>query len=179
MENELKNPGLNIALISIDPWQNPIPARLQKDNAAENFYRNAFRWNDVFEQLIIPLRKGHGIQLTTTLINTRADEYYDLTFDYTKIDILIIEGILLFQERFLKYYDFKVWIDCSFETGIKRAILRKAEKLDEQQLIHDYITYYYPAQQLHFEKDKPLSLADIVWNNNENDLPAIITAEDF
>src|SRR6266498_4577821 len=85
LEDKLRSNGLKIASINLDPWQNPISVRLQKENAAENFYQNVFRWNDVFDQLIIPLRKDGSIQLSYRLINTRADEYYDFNFDYTEI----------------------------------------------------------------------------------------------
>ncbi len=167
LEAELKKHDLKIANINLDPWQNPIHTRLQKEYPAENFYENGFRWNDVFEQLIIPLRKNHGIQLTTNLINTHADEYYDFIYSYDGINILLIEGIFLLQQKLLQHYDFKVWIDCSFEVGMKRAIQRNAEKLDEQQLIQDYNTYYYRAQRYHSKKDQPLLKADYIYDNNE------------
>jgi len=166
LENELTNRGLKVAIINIDPWQNPIPIRLQKENAAGNFYKNAFRWEELFEQLIIPLRKKRNIHLKTRLIKTDADNYYDFIYKYDEIDVLLIEGILLFQEKLLSHYDYKVWIDCSFETGMQRAINRNIEKLDDQQLIHDYNTYYYPAEQYHFEKDNPKEKADFIFNNN-------------
>src|SRR6266581_4034557 len=80
LEDELRSNGLKIASINLDPWQNPISVRLQKENAAENFYQNVFRWNDMFDQLIIPLRRNGSIQLSSRLINTHADEYYDFNF---------------------------------------------------------------------------------------------------
>ena len=58
LQQELKKMGFNVAHINIDPWQNPIPIRLQKENAAENVYENIFRWNDFFQQLIFPLQKN-------------------------------------------------------------------------------------------------------------------------
>jgi uridine kinase len=72
----------------------------------------------------------------------------------------------LLQEKYSRYYDYKIWVDCSFETGMKRAIERNTEKLDETRLIHDYNTYYYPAQTLHFKKDNPMNAADFVFDNN-------------
>ncbi|HEV8287197.1 MAG TPA: hypothetical protein VGQ09_22970 [Chitinophagaceae bacterium] len=167
LEDELRTHGLKIANINLDPWQNPIPVRLQKVNAAENFYKNVFRWNDIFSKLIIPLRKTGNIQHNERLIRTHADEYYDFRFDYNEIDVLLIEAIFLFQEKYLGYYDFKIWIDCSFETGLKRAIQRNVEKLDAEQLMRDYNTYYYPAQRYHFEKDNPRTFADVIHCNDE------------
>src|SRR6266498_1517390 len=167
LEDDLRSYGLKVASINLDPWQNPIPVRLQKVNAGENFYKNVFRWNDVFKELIIPLRKTGSIYHAARLIRTDADQYYHFTFDYKEIDVLLIEAIFLFQEKYLDYYDFKVWIECSFETGLKRAIQRNVEKLEAEQLIQDNNTYYYPAQRYHFEKDDPKAHADFIYFNDD------------
>lgn len=166
LQDELETKGLNVANINIDPWQNPIPIRLQKENAAENFYSNVFRWKDVFEQLLEPLKTNRGISLQTKLIRTDVDEYFDHTYKYKNIDFLLIDAILLFQQRFIPFYDYKIWVDCTFETGLKRAVERNVEKLEEEQLVHDYHKYYYAAQYYHFEKDGPRQSADIIYNND-------------
>jgi uridine kinase len=166
LQQELESKGLKIANINIDPWQNPLNIRLRKENAAENFYSNVFRWNDFFEQLILPLQKNKTVYLETKGIRTDADVYFPLVYDFKNIDILLIEGIFLFKKEYLSYYDYKIWIDCSFETGLKRAIERNAEKLDEELLIQDYHVFYYAAQRLHYEKDCPFEKADIIFDNS-------------
>jgi uridine kinase len=165
LQEELERKGYKIANINIDPWQNPLSIRLQKENAAENVYENIFRWSDFFDQLIFPLQINKKIYLQTQGIRTDADIYYPILYNFEKVDILLIEGILLLKKKYLSYYDYKIWIDCSFETGLRRAIERNVEKLDEERLINDYHTYYYPAQRLHFEKDNPLISADLVYCN--------------
>src|SRR5258705_3057118 len=165
VQQELAQKGYRVATINIDPWQNPIPIRLQKENAAENVYENIFRWNDFFEQLVFPLQKNKSIYLETQGIRSDADIYYPLVYDLKNVDILSIEGILLFKKKYLSYYNYKIWIDCSFEGALERAIERNVEKLEEERLRHDYHTFYYPAQHLHFEIDDPKQNADIVFIN--------------
>lgn len=165
LQKQLENKNYNVANINIDPWQNPIPIRLKTENAAENVYENIFRWNDFFELLIFPLQKNKSIYLETKGIRSDADIYYPLIYDYSNINILLIDGILLFKNKYLSYYDYKIWIECSFETGLKRAMKRNVENLTEEQLIHDYKTFYYAAQRLHFEKDNPKESADIIFMN--------------
>src|SRR4030095_7209416 len=167
LEDELVRNGLKVANINIDPWQNPIPVRLQKQNAAENFYKNVFRWNDVFEQLIVPLRRTGSIHLATKLIHSHADDYYDFVYAYKEIDILLIEAIFLFQKKYLHYYDLNVWVESSFETGLERARERNVERLSEEKLISDYNTYYYPAQGYHFEQDGPKGLSHVIYCNDQ------------
>lgn len=167
LESELTRKGLMVGNINVDPWQNPLPIRLAKENEGENFYLNVFRWDDLFNQLIIPLRKDRSIQLTSRLIASHADEYFDFEFNYRNIDILLIEGIFLFQQKHLGHFDYKVWIDCSFETGLQRALKRNVEKLTMERLIEDYGRYYYPAQRLHFKKDNPKALSDVIYCNDQ------------
>jgi uridine kinase len=169
LEEELKNRGIAAANINIDPWQEPIPVRLKKENAAENIYENIFRWNEFFEQLIFPLQEKKSIYLETQVIRTDADIYYPLTYDYRNPDIILVEGILLFKRKYLSWYDLKIWVDCSFETGLQRAIMRNVENLDTEKLIEDYKTYYYPAQKIHITRDNPLAAADIIFENNNRE----------
>ena len=89
-----------------------------------------------------------------------------MVYDYKDIDIILIDGILLFQEKYLTHFDYRIWVDCSFDTGLKRAISRNVEKLEEEKLIHDYDTYYYAAQRLHFERDDPKKFGDVIFDNN-------------
>ena len=167
LQKDLETRNYKVANINVDPWQNPIPIRLQEEDPAENFYKNVFRWDNFFSQLIVPLRTNRHIYLQTILIRTDGDFYYSFIYDFNDIDILLIEGIFLFKQELLNYYDWKIWIDCSFETGIYRAIERNSEKLSREQLIHDYNTYYYPAQIYHFQRDDPKDVSNIIYCNDE------------
>ena len=166
IQGGLEARGYNVANINVDPWQNPIAIRLKKENAAENFYTHVFRWKEFFRELIIPLQQEKGIELPAKLLFTDSDQYYTHTYRYEKLDFLLIDGILLFQEKYLGHYDYKIWVHCSFETGLKRALERNSEKLAEKQLISDYNNYYYPAQYLHFERDNPKDEADLIFDND-------------
>lgn len=168
LQEELEKKGFKVANINIDPWQNPICIRLRSENAAENVYENIFRWNDFFEQLIIPLQKKRSVYLATKGIRSDADIYYPLVYDFQEVDIVLIEGILLFKKKYHSYFNYKIWIDCSFETGLQRAVTRNVEKLDEDRLMHDYAVYYYAAQRLHFERDDPRSKADCIFDNDNH-----------
>jgi uridine kinase len=157
--------GYAVALINTDPWQHPIPLRFQREQAAKNLYENIFRWDDFFEQLVFPLKKNKKIYLETKAIRTDADLYYPLVYDYKQVDILLIEGVFLLKQKYLSFYDFTIWINCTFEVGLQRAIRRNAENLPLDRLLHDYLTFYYPAQQFHFKKDDPEASADLLIDN--------------
>ena len=162
----LEENNLNVALLGIDDWQMPKSISFLKENTAANFYYNAFRWNAFFDSLLIPLQNTRSINLTTNLVDNKNNKVYSKQYSFNKIDIIVVEGIFLLMKDTRAFFDYKVWIDCSFKTGLQRALKRNQEGLPPQELLDDYQTYYYPAQKFHFEKDKPLDIADFIFNNN-------------
>lgn len=166
LKTMLEQKGYRVALINIDPWQNPMAVRLDKKYPAINFYRNVIRWEAFFLNLLFPFQKNKKLELQTIGIRTNADLFYSLKYEFNNIDIILVEGIFLLKKDYLSYYNLKIWIDCSFETGLQRAIARNTEQLDKASLIYDYTTFYYPAQRHHFEKDQPVENADLVIDNN-------------
>jgi uridine kinase len=60
----------------------------------------------------------------------------------------------------------RIWIDCSFETAMKRAITRSQEQLSPEETIEAYETIYFLAQRLHFTLDQPQVSAHLSIMNN-------------
>ncbi|NEQ36213.1 MAG: uridine kinase [Okeania sp. SIO3I5] len=166
--NLLQAKSLKVALVSLDAWHNSQDIRFNEINSAQHFYENAFRWEELFNSLIIPLKSQKSIRLEAELIDIKTDNFYSYIYDFQNIDIIIIEGIFLFKEPFIKEYDFKLWLNCSFETTLKRALSRRQEGLTKEQTIYDYQTTYFPAQTIHFKQDNPQKVASLVI---DNDLP--------
>ena len=162
----LEENNLNVALLSIDDWQMPKSISFLAANAAANFYHNAFRWNAFFDSLLIPLKNSRSVNVTANLVDIKNDSVYSKQYSFKKIDIIVVEGIFLLMKDTLAFFDYKVWIDCSFKTALQRAIARNQEGLLPEQLIHDYNTFYYPAQLFHFKKDRPQTSADFIVNND-------------
>ena len=162
----LEENNLNVALLSIDDWQMPKAISFLKENAAANFYHNAFRWNAFFDSLLIPLQNTRSINLGANLVDIKNDKVYSKQYSFKKIDIILVEGIFLLMKDTRAFFDYTVWIDCSFKTGLQRALKRNQEGLVQEQLINDYQTFYYPAQQFHFKRDNPLFAADFIFDNN-------------
>ncbi|MGH7629919.1 MAG: hypothetical protein ACREOF_11180 [Gemmatimonadales bacterium] len=80
--------------------------------------------------------------------------------------MVLLEGIFLFKRGLRAHYDLAVWLDCSLETALERALARGQEGLPPDETIRVYETIYFPAQQVHFERDDPRGSADLVLPND-------------
>lgn len=166
IQNSLQTQGYKVALIGLDVWHNTQDIRFSETNPAQHFYDNAFRWDQVFNSLVIPLKNQKSIQLNAELLDLKTDNLYPYTYDFKDIDIILFEGIFILQESFIKEYDLKIWVDSSFETALKRALARGQEGLPKKQVIHDYQTIYFAAQKIHFQQDNPQKVASLIIDNN-------------
>ena len=163
---ELQTQGFKVAKINVDGWLNLPDIRFCQNNPADNFYQNGLRLGEMFEKLILPLQKNRSIYLLADFAEETASEFRKHEYFYENIDLILLEGIFLFKKSFIDIFDLKIWIDCSFETALKRAILRSQENLWPEKTIKAYQTIYFPSQQIHFTQDDPQSLADLIYNND-------------
>lgn len=163
----LKSRGLNAALIGLDAWHHPPEKRFNKDAPAQHFYHHAFRFDDLFEMLINPLRHNRSAHVTVELTRLPENDLYLRSYDLDEVDVIVLEGIFLFKKELRESYDLAFWVDCSFETALRRAILRNQEGLSEAEIIRDYRTIYFPAQEIHLARDDPKSNVDGILENDE------------
>ncbi len=80
-----------------------------------------------------------------------ATRYRKHVYEFEDVEVIVLEGIYLIKRALRGHYDLSIWIDCSFETALERAIARGQEGLPVQETIHAYRTIYFPAQEIHFE----------------------------
>ena len=158
--------GTRVANINIDGWLNLPHVRFNKSNPAEHFYKHALRFDDMFEQLVLPLRKFRGVELEMDFAAETAAEYRKKRIACENIDIILLEGIYLLKREYQHYYDHAIWIDCTFETALDRAIARAQERLAPAETIKAYNTIYFPAQEIHFARDNPKAAATAAIRND-------------
>ncbi len=164
--DSLKTRKLNAVAINGDGWLNLPERRFNSHNPAKHFYVNAFRFREMFTQLILPLRARRSITVEVDFVEETASNYRKHLYEFNDVDVILLEAIYLLQPDFISYYDFAVWIDCSFETALKRALARGQEGLPPQETVKAYQTIYFPAQEIHFQRDNPRSLATAIINND-------------
>ena len=162
---ELNNQDVHAVSINIDPWLTLPEQRFKRENPGLHFYHHAFGFEDLFQQLIYPLRQHRSIYLKATLTGQFGTPFSQI-YDFQDVDVIVLEGIFLLKRKLQQNYDLALWIECSFETALERALQRNQENLPPEEIIHDYHTIYFPAQRFHFKVDDPKSAADRIYVND-------------
>ncbi|MEW5979744.1 MAG: uridine kinase [Acidobacteriota bacterium] len=158
--------GVRAAAINIDGWLNLPNKRFDPSNPAEHFYSHAIRFDAMFAELILPLRDQRSVRIVADYAEETATEYRPHTYEFEDIEVIALEGIYLLKRAFSTYYDLSIWIECSFDTALERAIARSQEGLPPEDTIRAYRTIYFPAQELHFQRDNPKTTATLLVNND-------------
>jgi uridine kinase len=166
LETELESAGYRLALINVDGWLNLPRVRFHDDAPGEQFYRHALRLDELFATLIRPLKDEQSIELAMSYAEETATDFRPHTYSFEDVDIILLEGIFIFKREFVRHFDIKIWIDCSFETALQRAIGRRQENLPVDETVRAYETIYFPAQRCHLEIDDPIATADVVYPND-------------
>src|SRR5438552_13592156 len=126
---------LQVAVINGDGWLNLRHIRFDNTEPGQHFYDNALRLDQMFERLVLPLKLNRGIKTTLDVVDETAVEFCPHERVYENIDVILLEGIFLFKQAFVEHFDMRIWIDCSLETALNRAIVRSQEGLSPGETI--------------------------------------------
>jgi len=162
----LQTKGVRAVAINIDGWLNLPNMRFDASNPAEHFYLHAIRFEEMFAQLILPLRDHRSLRIVADYAEETATEYRRHVYEFEDVDVIALEGIYLLKRAFHAHYDLSIWIECSFDTALERAISRAQEGIPPEETIRAYRTIYFPAQEIHFQRDNPKAGATLIVNND-------------
>jgi uridine kinase len=168
LANALRAESLNVAVISADDWLNLPNVHFNPQNYAEHFYKHAIRSDEMFERLIIPLRDHREIDILADCGDAKATIHRKHRYVFRNIDIVLLEGIFLFKPGYRGLFDLKIWVECSFQTALRRAIARGQEGLPPAETQYAFETIYFPAQRIHLDRDDPRRAADLILNNDDS-----------
>lgn len=163
---ELRKSGVQTVGVNVDGWLNLPSQRFNPANPAEHFYHHAIRFEEMFEQLIHPLKRHRSIRIEANFAEETAQTYRRHTYEFKDVDVIVLEGIYLLKRAFLHNYDWKLWVECSFETALERAVKRGQEGLPPAETIQAFHTIYFPAQEIHFGLDNPKATAERILLND-------------
>jgi formate hydrogenlyase transcriptional activator len=152
---------IGCAVIGVDGWLNPPAVRFSPLDPGEHFYRHALRLDELRTRLVEPLRARRTIRLEAELAEETAQVLRPHVYECPDLDLILLEGIFLLKREHRFQPNLSLWVDCSFETALERAIARAQEGLSPEETAHACRTIYFPAQRIHLERDDPRGAADV------------------
>ena len=180
LAKQLEDLGFRVANINIDPWLNLPSKRFDPVNPGRHFYQYGIRFDEAFEQLILPLQKQREHSVIAQVADaTNAEAYHLQKYEFANIDVILLDGIFLLKRSLRDYFDLVYWVDCTFETALERALTRGQEGLPRENVIRDYETIYFAAQRIHLEEDRPKEHASGILINDPRLDGSSVSSEKF
>jgi uridine kinase len=165
LSRAIQSRKLRSAVINVDLWLESADKRYSRKHPAHHFYTHGIRFPEMFALLIRPLIETRSVTLIPHLYS-QAGEPFTHVYQLRDLDVVLLEGIFLFKREQRHHYDLAFWVECSFETALRRALKRNQEGLPPEDIVRDFQTIYFPAQRLHLQLDDPKSFADTVFLND-------------
>jgi uridine kinase len=165
MLQRLLEQHIHAVVVAGDGWLNLPTVRFNARTPGPHFYENALRMDEMFEQLVLPLKRNRSHRGVMNFAEETATTYRMQPCAFENVDVIVLECIFLFKRRYRHHFDVAIWIDCSFERALERAIGRAQEGLTEADTVRAYQTVYFPAQRIHLDQDRPRETADLIIDN--------------
>ncbi len=158
--------GVRVAIVHSDDWEAADNIRFNVMSSPEQYYLNAYRLDEMIEQLILPLKLFGTVQASVTLndvLNPRTVEY-----DFTDIDIILIEGVYLLQEAYLDLYDYTCWVESDYDAAFARLAGQADIEQSQEALVNLFELLIKPAGQYHIYTDDPQGNAKSIYTEPES-----------
>lgn len=160
----LRQRGYHVVLVHLDDFHNPRHVRRGcGEPAPECYYRYTFDFDKLIGSILEPMRELSQLECQLTLLDLATDQYTVVRqYCINPKSVVIVEGVFLFQERLLPYFDLRVFIQISFDECLRRAVKRDVKLFGgAEEVVRRYRAKYIPGQQLHMERDQPLQKTDL------------------
>lgn len=165
----LRLEGISVAIVHTDDWEACESVRFNVMNSPEEYYLNAYRLDEMVEELILPLKLFGSVKTSVQLqdvLNPRTVDY-----DFEDIDIILIEGVYLLQSAYLELYDYSIWVESNFEAAFERlkGPVFFGIQQSQQALVNLFEGLIKPAAKYHIFTDNPQDHANSVYIEQVND----------
>src|SRR5260370_9976542 len=158
--------GWRVGTINADDWLNLPEVCLSRHKPAEHFYEHAMRFDEMFDQLIVPLKENRAVSFVADCADANGNRRKH-SYEFRRMDIVLLEGIFLLKRAYRGHFDLTAWVECPFDIALELAIERGQEALPPAETVKAFETIYFPAQRIHFTRDNPQAAADFIIQNEK------------
>jgi uridine kinase len=176
----IRNRGRNVIRVCLDCFHLPRETRHRQGRySPKGYYEDSFNYPAILSNVLVPLGPGGHLRYRTASHDYHKDEAIEAPWQDAPADfILVFDGVFLKRPELAKYWDYHVFVDCSFEESLKRVLKRDAAQFGgESEVRKLYQERFFPGQRLYLEQTRPRETADAILDNNEFENPQLIVKQ--
>jgi uridine kinase len=166
----LRKMNCEVIRAGLDGFHNPPEIRHRRGSmSVEGYVEDSFDYAAVRKCVLDPLGPEGNLNY--------LPEIYDHALGTTKQSdpvvaspdaILLFEGVMLFRKELASNFDYKIFVDTSFEVALERAKVRDLNHFDSMQTLLDkYTRRFIPGQKRYLEEFRPAEMADMIVGNED------------
>lgn len=173
----LSKSGFNVQIVHLDDFHNPSSLRNKESDPIISYFNNAFDLKYLEKEILVPISTKSLLDKELVLLDLQKDQYSSKKrYVVDKDTIVFVEGVLLYREPIDKYFDFKIYVDVSFEEVLKRALKRDNEIFGDS-VIERYHKKYIPIQERYIENYSPKQKSNVIIDNEDFSNPKLLKRE--
>lgn len=172
--------GREVVRASIDGFHRPRSERAARGAlSALGYYEDSFDYGRLEEALLAPLSDRHPGGFHRKVFDYRNDRPAAVEAEMCRSDaILLFDGVFLFRPEINARWDYRIFLDVSFDEALRRAVARDSATMGGDAATEErYRKRYLPGQELYFRRVGPRSLADVVILFDDPSAPEIASTE--
>ena len=176
LETNLTQKGYSVIRASIDGFHQPREIRYRLGKMSpEGYFLDSFDLETLIKNLLDPLGPSGSRYYFPEIFDFREDRGIKKEKKRApKEAVLLFDGVFLQKEELRPYWDFSIFVNIHFETGLKRALSRDINLFGDEKVTRErYLKRYYPGQEIYFKTCSPKEFADIVMGNDDPENPEI------
>lgn len=175
LDEYLKTQGHATQLVHLDDFHNPKAIRSRGRDPIDAYITNAFDLDRLTRELLAPARRGEGIRAELDLLDLETDRYTNQRrYEIDRDMIVLLEGVLLYRPPLDRYFDYRIFLDITFDELMRRAEARNVPRFGPE-FLDRYREKYIPIQKRYFSTHRPRERSDVVIDNNDFNDPMILS----
>jgi regulation of enolase protein 1 (concanavalin A-like superfamily)/uridine kinase len=172
---ELSAKGLNVVILHLPQYRVPFEQCLKNKNPGKYFYENEVNFSTLNKDVLQPLKKSRKLSKKVKLNGVTPSQ-----LSFNNADVALIEGAMVDRKIFAKWFDLRIWVDCSMQTLRDRYALRPAgnDPVQQKKIIDEVLLMAHNQQII---IDQPSIMVDYTFiaDDRMRKEPQIILNEDF
>jgi uridine kinase len=168
--------GRSVLRATVDDFHRPRSERHRRGpTSPEGYYRDAFDYEALRRELLVPLGPGGGGRYRTRIFDRLADAPVSDPPAVAPSDgVLLVDGVFLLRPELNDLWDLRILVEVDADEALRRAVLRDEDLFGSpDEALRRYRNRYVPGQRLYAREADPAASADIVLENTDVASPTL------